>query len=95
MHIRAETLFPQREEPRVALAQSEGGQFVRRPVRVPGGDQREGLVHRMQAGALLPHRQEVARRQRRHAHAGIVKLGSDGSVTASSRSQPSFSSLMC
>ncbi len=90
-----------RSSARRDLAQRQVGDRVGRQLGPrPGGEQR-AAVERVARRPALPQREHVGGRRAgasaalRRQLAGSVKLGSDGSTTSTSRSQPSFSSLMC
>src|SRR5262249_33324924 len=70
-----------------------GPGLARRPRRGHGQD-RERARHRVLARARLPDAQDVRGGQCGHG-AQLERLRSAGSGTSTSRSQPSFSSLMC
>lgn len=55
----------------------------------------ERLIQGMPAMAAIPEVQQVGVGKNPHQVATALKVGSCGSVTPVSRSQPSFSSLMC
>src|SRR5262249_10057684 len=84
-------------EPLVAASERKAGELVG-PLAAGGGRERERALDRVEALGRLPKVERRPRRQIRHRDRGpygASKRGSLGSGTAVSRSQPSFSSLMC
>ena len=91
----AEGCGPDRQQPPLALADRQPGEIVRGPLPERRAQHEQRAVDGVASEAVLPDRKHVDGRETLGHHAGSVKLGSLGSGTSRSRSQPSFSSLMC
>jgi len=94
----AEVPAPDLEQQRVALADRELRE--RAPVVAGKGAQQRERARRSDAGSGRRPTRRAARRSKGCAASAVTKVGgvstgSVGSVTLRSRSQPSFSSLMC
>ena len=93
---RAEVADAGLQQLRVALADGALRQLVGLcSAFATGPQQQQRAVQRLALPPLLPDVKQGELLQSHGDQAGSVKLGSAGSVTARSRSQPSFSSLMC
>ena len=96
----------QAQQQQVALRDGHGAELVAARAGQGGREHRQRAAQVVLGRALFPGRQQQFPGQRAHRlavlhgwprdHACVeVKVGSVGSVTETSRSQPSFSSLMC
>src|SRR5439155_6708671 len=107
-NVRPECPLTQPEQGLVALTERKVGEVLGRQLGTRRREQQERAIDRMAAAPLFPERHHVLGSQFAHAP-GIREgrgrrlpapgrhgsVGSTGSVTSVSRSQPSFSSLMC